>query len=416
MKSPTRKHVFIIEDASEAANVRDLLGQHSYEVSPLESALESADGDAVYQIRHAIPAAKMRDVQSGHTEPEPRIRADLKGNYEGIVGESPLVFEMLKYVEDVASTNATVLILGETGTGKEGIARAVHLNGKTPKKVLVTADCASIVDTLAESELFGHEKGAYTGAEKVKPGLFEMAEGGTLFFDEIGELPLSIQAKLLRVLQEREFRHLGGTEQIHVNVRIVAATNRYLPDEVDAGRFRLDLYQRLSNFTIVVPPLRERREDIRMLAEHFLTVESEFEGFPRGTLSPAVCALFQTYDWPGNIRELQQTMMHAVVRSKGGVILPKHLPKQFEGSEAPQMDFPKGALRREAAHTVKVPLQIPLSEALKAAEKACIEDALTRCNQNRARAAEMLGMKERTFYNKLKHHGIPRRAPFVNEV
>ena len=218
------------------------------------------------------------------------------------------------------------------------------------------------------------------------------------------------------MLQEREFRHLGGTEQIHVNVRIVAATNRYLPDEVDAGRFRLDLYQRLSNFTIVVPPLRERREDIRMLAEHFLTVESEFEGFPRGTLSPAVCALFQTYDWPGNIRELQQTMMHAVVRSKGGVILPKHLPKQFEGSEAPQMDFPKGALRREAAHTVKVPLQIPLSEALKAAEKACIEDALTRCNQNRARAAEMLGMKERTFYNKLKHHGIPRRAPFVNEV
>ena len=155
MKSPTRKHVFIIEDASEAANVRALLGQHSYEVSPLESALESADGDAVYQIRHAIPAAKMRDAQSGHTEPEPRIRADLKGNYEGIVGESPLVFEMLKYVEDVASTNATVLILGETGTGKEGIARAVHLNGKTPKKVLVTADCASIVDTLAESELFG---------------------------------------------------------------------------------------------------------------------------------------------------------------------------------------------------------------------------------------------------------------------
>lgn len=411
MKSPNRKHVFIIEDASEAANVRALLEQHSYEVSPLEPELDSADGDAVYQIRPAMSAAKTVDLQPGHTEPEPRIRADLKGNYEGIVGKSRQAFEMLKFIEDVAPTKKTVLILGETGTGKEGVARVLHLNGKSAEKEMVPVDCASLSPSLAASELFGHEKGAFTDAHREKKGLFEKADGSTLFFDEIGELPLDAQAILLRVLQEREFRHLGGTELIRVNVRIVAATNRYLPDEVEAGRFRLDLYQRLNLFTIVVPPLRERREDIHPLAEHFLRAECESEGFPHGTLSPAVLALFHAYDWPGNIRELQHAMGRAVVLSKGGVIFPKHLPEQFEGSGAQQMDFPKETSEREAAHTVKFPLQTPLPETLKTVERACIDDALTRCNQHRARAAKALGLKERTFYNKLEHHGIPRKTP-----
>ena len=411
MKSPNRKHVFIIEDASEAANVRTLLEQHSYEVSPLEPELDSADGDAVYQIRPAMPPAKTVDVRPGHTEQEPRIRADLKGNYEGIVGKSRQAFEMLKFIEDVAPTKKTVLILGETGTGKEGVARVLHLNGKSAEKEMVPVDCASLSSSLAASELFGHEKGAFTDAHREKKGLFEKADGSTLFFDEIGELPLDAQAILLRVLQEREFRHLGGTELIRVNVRIVAATNRYLPDEVEAGRFRLDLYQRLNLFTIVVPPLRERREDIRTLAEHFLRAECDSEGFPHGTLSPAVLALFHAYDWPGNIRELQHAMGRAVVLSKGGVIFPKHLPEQFEGSGAQQMDFPKETSEREAAHTVKFPLQTPLPETLKTVERACIDDALTRCNQHRARAAKALGLKERTFYNKLEHHGIPRKTP-----
>lgn len=414
MKSPNRKHVFITEDASEAANVRTLLEQDSYEVSPLDS----AGGDAVYQIRSAMPAAKTVDVQSGHTEPERRIRADLKGNYEGIVGESRQVFEMLKFIEDVAPTKATVLILGETGTGKEGVARALHLNGKSAEKEMVPVDCASLSLSMAVSELFGHEKGAFTDAYREKRGLFERAEGSTLFFDEIGELPMEAQAILLRVLQEREFRHLGGTELIHVNVRIVAATNRYLPDEVKARRFRLDLYQRLNLLTVVVPPLRERREDIRILAEHFLRAECESEGFPLGTLSPAVLALFQAYDWPGNIRELEHAMKRAVVLSKGGVILLEHLPKQFEEEEsgAQQMDAPKEASERESAHTVKFPLQTPLPETLKAVERACIEDGLTRCNQHRARAAKALGLEERTFYNKLKHHGFARKPPGDDEV
>lgn len=406
MKSPTRKHVFIIEDASEAANVRALLGQHSYEVSPLDSAMESADGDAVYQIRNAIPAAKMRDAQSGHTEPEPRTRADLKGNYEGIVGESPQTFEMLKFIEQVAPTRATVLILGETGTGKEGIARALHLNGKSSEKVMVPVDCASLSSTMAVSELFGHEKGAFTDAHREKKGLFEEADGSTLFLDEIGELPLEAQAQLLRVIQEREFRHLGGTKQIHVNVRLVAATNRDLPAEVSAGNFRHDLYQRLSTLTLYVPPLREHPADIPLLAEHLLTVESEAEEIPRGTLSPEVLALLEGYDWPGNIRELQNAMKYAAIFANGGTILPKHLPKQFEGSQAQQVDFSAKVLKRESIHTVKFPLQQPLSAVLEAIEKACIEEALAQCNHNRTHAAKALGMNLRTFYHRLKRYGI----------
>ncbi len=415
MESRNGKHVFIIEDASEAANVRTLLERHSYKVSPLVPALARADGDAVYHIRHAIPAARTVDTRAEHQasglmEPVPRTRSDLKGNYVGIVGEGPQVFKMLKFIEAVAPTNATVLILGETGTGKEGVARALHLNGKSREKDMVPVDCASLSSAMAVSELFGHEKGAFTDAYQEKKGLFEEADGSTLFFDEIGELPLEAQAVLLRVLQEREFRHLGGTKQIHVNVRIVAATNRYLPAEIEAGRFRQDLYQRLNTVMIEVPPLRERREDICLLAEHFLRFACESEGFPHSLLSPEVLAFLQTYDWPGNIRELQHAMDYAAIFAKGSPILPEHLPKHFEGPEVQQVDFPQEALKREAAHTVKVPLQTPLPEALKAIEKACIEDALARCDQNCAHAAKALGLKERTFYNKLERHGIPRKS------
>jgi Nif-specific regulatory protein len=244
-----------------------------------------------------------------------------------MVGESPRMQEIYRVMARAAPTSATILITGESGTGKELVARAIHRNSPRARYAFVAINCAALTETLLESELFGHEKGAFTGAVAQKKGKIEMAEGGTLFLDELGEMPLTLQAKLLRVLQEREFERVGGTKTIKVDIRVVAATNRELDDEVKAGRFRQDLYYRLNVVTFRMPPLRERREDIPLLASFFVSRFSRQLGRRVDGISPEARGALLRYDWPGNVRELENAMERAVLLGSGSQILPEDCPE-----------------------------------------------------------------------------------------
>src|SRR6266567_6563741 len=246
------------------------------------------------------------------------LQEELRGNYRAIVGDSPALKKVLAQVEMVAPTNANVLILGESGTGKELVARAIHDRSPRKAAALVRVNCASVPRELFESEFFGHVRGAFTGAVKDRVGRFELAHGGTLFLDEIGEVPLELQSKLLRVLQEGQFEKVGEDRTRTVDARIIAATNRDLEAEVKTGRFRQDLYYRLSVFPIELPPLRDRVEDIPGLAQHFLTQSSRKLGLKPPRLTSAQLKELQSYDWPGNVRELQNVLERAAIRSRGG--------------------------------------------------------------------------------------------------
>jgi DNA-binding NtrC family response regulator len=278
-----------------------------------------------------------------------------------IVGKSPVLRRMLEQVAQVAPTDSTVLIQGETGTGKELVARAIHEGSSRRERPLVKLNCAALPRELVESELFGHEKGAFTGALQQRRGRFELADGGTLFLDEVGELPLDTQAKLLRVLQEREFERVGGTRTLQVDVRVIAATNRDLHSQVAAGRFRSDLFYRLNVFPILVPPLRERRDDIPSLLQHFAAKTARKLGRPVNGIAPAFIDSARAYDWPGNIRELENVVERAMVMSRGdpleGTVLP---PAASPGSPAPSVvhgtleEIERAHIRRvlEGAHWV----------------------------------------------------------------
>jgi transcriptional regulator with GAF, ATPase, and Fis domain len=256
-------------------------------------------------------------------------------NFEEIIGQSKPLKEMLEHIVLVSQTDSTVLLLGETGTGKELIAKAVHNLSPRKTKPLIRLNCAALPAQLIESELFGHERGAYTGATDKRIGKFEVANGGTLFLDEIGELPLESQVKLLRVLQEREIERLGSNKVIKIDVRIIAATNRNLEDEVAAGRFRSDLYFRLNVFPVDVPPLRERREDIPLLASYFLQKMEKKLGKEIRSISNKVLQQLVAYDWPGNIRELEHVIERNAILCKGDTIKELHLTKsQTKSSSA----------------------------------------------------------------------------------
>ncbi|HYK88817.1 MAG TPA: sigma 54-interacting transcriptional regulator, partial [Acidobacteriota bacterium] len=247
-------------------------------------------------------------------------------NFEEIIGNSPALLEVLRAVEQVAPTDSTVLIVGETGTGKELIARAIHNRCERKDRPLVRVDCSAISAGLVESELFGHMKGAFTGAFERRTGRFELADGGTIFLDEVGELPLETQAKLLRVLQEHEFEPVGSSRSLRVDVRVIAATNRNLEEAVNAGRFRSDLYYRLNVFPLKVPPLRDRRSDIPQLVAFCLSRSSKRLGKKVDTVAPETMARLMNYLWPGNVRELQNVIERAVILSPGPALL---LNKEF---------------------------------------------------------------------------------------
>lgn len=273
------------------------------------------------------------------------LQEELRGNYREILGDSPALQKALAQIEMVAPTNASVLILGESGTGKELVARAIHDRSPRKEAALVRVNCASVPRELFESEFFGHVRGAFTGAVKDRVGRFELADRGTLFLDEIGEVPLELQSKLLRVLQENQFEKVGEERTRTVDVRIVAASNRDLETEVQAGRFRQDLFYRLSVFPIELPPLRHRAEDIPLLAEHFLRQSARKLGIEPPRLSPGQRKELQTYDWPGNVRELQNAIERAVIRSRhghlelglsrAGTIRPTLRPREGKAHPAP---------------------------------------------------------------------------------
>ena len=285
-----------------------------------------------------------------------------------------------------------MLIRGESGTGKEMVAHAIHYNSPRANKPFVKVSCAALPDSLIESELFGYEKGAFTGAEQRKKGRFELAEGGTLFLDEIGDINLATQVKLLRVLQEREFERLGSTETIKVNVRLIAATNKDLERAIAAGTFREDLYYRLNVFAIFVPPLRERKADLLLLVDHFLEKFSREHRKSIKRISTPAIDMLMSYHWPGNVRELENTLERAVLMCDGQVVHGHHLPPSLQTAEA------SGTVTR-----------VSLSDAVAGFEKDLIQDALKTTRGNRAKAARLLDTTERVLNYKVRKYAIDVR-------
>ena len=308
----------------------------------------------------------------------------------GMVGVSDRMLDVYRIVERIAPTTSTVLIQGETGTGKELIARAIHSASRHPHP-FVAVECSALAESLLESELFGHVKGAFTGALNDKRGLFEAASGGTCFLDEIGEISCGVQAKLLRVLQEREVRRVGGTESSKVDVRVIAATNRDLATLVAAGAFREDLFYRLSVVTITLPPLRERRDDIPLLARHFLEAYAAANHRPASAISPEAMTPLLTYDWPGNVRELQHAVEQAAALTSNPVLLPDDLPPKIR----------RAARSGEAA--------APSSMSLQEVVRGHLRRVLREAGWNKKLAAQLLGIHRRTLYRLTKRHGISLR-------
>ena len=318
------------------------------------------------------------------------LRAALQERHrvEGILGESGRMQEVLSLVRRVAASDATVLIRGESGTGKELIAKAIHYASRRAEGPLVRVNCAALPETLLESELFGHEKGAFTGAQATRRGRFELAHGGSLFLDEIGDLPPHLQVKLLRVLQEREIERVGSSRPIPVDVRLLAATHRDLEALVKAGGFREDLYYRINVVTLVVPPLRERREDIPLLLDHFLSKFARENGKTiRGLTREARDTLLR-YDYPGNVRELENLMERAVVLTRDEVIGRADLPLSVRDAEP------------ESGEATGLPA------AVEGLERRMIRDALARADGVQTRAAELLGISERVLRYKLRKYGL----------
>jgi two-component system response regulator HydG len=314
-------------------------------------------------------------------------RLGTRFDFSNIIGTSLAIKKLFETLSMAAPTEATILLLGESGTGKELVANAIHQNSPRRERPYVKVNCAALPETLLESELFGHEKGAFTGAIDKKKGRFELADGGTIFLDEIGEMSLPTQTKILRVLQEREFEPVGGTKTIKVDVRIIAATNKQLEEEVSKGTFREDLYYRINVVPITIPPLRERREDIPLLAEHFLRIYSEknkraIRGFGQGVMQA-----FMQHSWPGNVRELENIVERMVIMSKGDTLALAGLPPALAGQQ------------QEGERT-------PLPTSLKDIERDTIVKTLEQTGGNRTKTAAILGITRKTLQNKIKEYGI----------
>jgi DNA-binding NtrC family response regulator len=306
------------------------------------------------------------------------------------LGESPEFRHLLNVIHRVAPSNTAVLIMGETGSGKERVAKLIHAHSQRSTKPFVVVECAALQESLLQSELFGHERGAFTGADRAKPGLFEVADGGTIFLDEIGEISPTTQTTLLRVLDTSTFRHLGGTKEIRVDVRVVTATNRDIPAMVRHGLFREDLYYRLSTIAVEVPPLRARTGDIDLLAQQFAArLNLQFGSNKR--FSEEALELLRRHTWPGNVRELLHVVEAALVLSEGSNVLPEHLPAVLRNKSMTRPEPPSAA-------------QQPSS--LEAAEKAHILAALDTCNGHRGNTAKILGISERNLYRKLREYDL----------
>ncbi len=337
------------------------------------------------RIQRAIERRSLRErthlLERGLTPP------DLGSSF---VGDSVEFRQLLHLIERVAPSDSTVLITGETGSGKERVAKLIHARSPRRTRPFIVVECAALQESLLQSELFGHERGAFTGADRAKPGLFEVAHGGTIFLDEIGEVSPATQTKLLRVLDASTFRHVGGTAEIRVDVRVLAATNRDLAAMVRQGSFREDLFYRLSTITLEIPPLRTRGADVQLLAAHFVAALNERFGSSK-RISAGALAVLERHTWPGNVRELLHAIESAMVVCEGPEILPQHLPAPVRMSAS------------AIAGPPSAPAKLPTLEEL---ERTHIKLALEASGGHRGNAAKVLGISERNLYRKLREHGL----------
>ncbi len=357
------------------------------------------DEELLSAIRQCIKVASLERRARTLEQSLKSARSELRQQYgfDQILGRSPVLREALTRAAQVARTESTVLITGESGTGKELVARAIHYASARAEGPFVAVNCAALPDTLLDSELFGHERGAFTGADRQKPGRFELAAGGTLFLDEIGDLSAAVQVKLLRVLQEREYQRVGGTATLKADVRLITATNRDLSAEMAAGRFRSDLFYRLSVFNVHLPPLRERGDDVLLLADHFIRTLGPQMGKRDLTLSRDACELLRRHPWPGNIRELQNAIERSLITSDGTLITAAHLAI-----------LPVAAPPQQPASP---PQAAPLPPAgapgsLQDLERAAILEALQRTHGHKSRAAALLGLTRFQLHTRLKRYEI----------
>jgi len=326
-------------------------------------------------------------------------RIDARHFFPEIIGESLAMRGLLSLIKKVAPTDATVLVLGASGTGKELVATSIHENSLRKSKPFIKLNCAAIPAELLESELFGHEKGAFTGATKFKPGKFDMADKGTLFLDEIGDMPLKLQSKILRVIQEKEFYRVGGSSTVKVDVRFIASTNQNLEKMVQEGAFREDLYYRLNVFTLHLPPLRERKEDIPLLVDRFL------QNLPKKVdISSIALQMIMAYSWPGNIRELKNVIESAAVIAENGFIEPAQLPGSITGAF------------NTNSNEVSIPANLSLDERINEIEKSIIIEALRKTGGVQVRATELLGINQRSLWHRIKKHKIDVRSIKSHEI
>jgi two-component system response regulator AtoC len=390
----THAPVIVISAFGDSAKTIEAmrLGAYDYVTKPLD--LDEITGTlrrAAAQRRLSLEA---EEVRAAHKETPPSISADLADKESAIIGTSRAMREVFKQIGRVSATDATVLITGESGTGKELVARAIHHHSARAERPFVAVNCGALPENLIETELFGHERGAFTGADRQKKGRFELAHTGTLFLDEVGELSPGAQVKLLRALQERRFERVGGTQTIAVDVRVIAATNRDLKREVEEKRFREDLFYRLSVIEVHLPSLRARLADVPQLAEYFTERATARHSLPAKTLSDAAMRALLAYDFPGNVRELENMIERAVVTSGADVILPEHLfGEAFRAVEA-------------EASSNELFLEMQFKEALAALERELIRRALEAAGGNRAEAARRLGINRRLLYTKLEEHKL----------
>ena len=341
----------------------------------------------ILTVNRAIEHSRMKNEISV-------LQKRLSAAKQTIVGESPALKQMLAQIYKVAKTDVTVLVFGESGTGKELVAKTLHENSLRSEKSFVAVNCGAIPVSLMESELFGHEKGAFTDAKESRAGIFEQANGGTLFLDEIGELPMDAQVKLLRVLEDRTVTRIGSKKAIPIDVRIVAATNRNLEEEVLKGRFRLDLFYRLNVFIVQIPPLRERKEDIPLLVDFFINKYNHLLNVKIRSISKEAMDYIQEYDWPGNVRDLENAVQSAMILSSGGFIDSEQLPLRVKG-------YPQGI-----PLTINDMAENGFKEVNAQVERELIAEALKKNNYNRTLTASALNISRKTLFNKMKRYGL----------